>query len=114
MSDTIDVLREVAAERIRQDTKWGEQNHPNGTGSAEWILQAAAAKNETDRQAKAGSITYLHILSEEVAEAFAENNPERLRAELVQVAAVSVAWIECIDRRAMTTEASDEAQGGST
>lgn len=30
---TADVLCQVAAERERQDRKWGEQNHPDGTGS---------------------------------------------------------------------------------
>lgn len=34
------------------------------------------------------------------AEALAESDPARLRAELVQVAAVAVCWIEAIDRRA--------------
>lgn len=43
-----------------------------------------------------------HILDEEVAEALAETDPERLRAELVQVAAVAVQWIEALDRRAAT------------
>lgn len=39
------------------------------------------------------------MLLEEVAEAFAESDDARLRAELVQVAAVAQAWIESIDRR---------------
>ena len=37
---------------------------------------------------------------EEVAEAFEEHDPARLRSELVQVAAVAVAWVEKIDRDA--------------
>jgi hypothetical protein len=36
---------------------------------------------------------------EEVREAMAESDPAKLRVELVQVAAVSVAWIEALDRR---------------
>ena len=36
---------------------------------------------------------------EEVAEAFAEADVRRLRAELVQCAAVAVKWVEAIDRR---------------
>jgi hypothetical protein len=34
-----------------------------------------------------------------VAEALAEDDPTLLRAELIQVAAVAVAWVEAIDRR---------------
>ena len=47
----------------------------------------------------AGNGTWRHILTEEVWEAFAEKDSARLRAELVQVAAAAVNWIEAIDRR---------------
>lgn len=47
---------------------------------------------------------WLHILREEVAEAFAETDPVALRGELVQVAAVAVAWAEAIDRRTVGRE----------
>jgi hypothetical protein len=46
------------------------------------------------------TLKWVDILEEEVAEAAAESDPAKLRAELVQVAAVAVAWIEAIDRRA--------------
>jgi hypothetical protein len=46
-----------------------------------------------------GRVTWRHILTEEVYEAFAESDPTKLRAELVQVAAVAVQWIQAIDRR---------------
>ncbi len=49
-------------------------------------------------------VNWKTILLEEVAEAFAENDPATLRRELVQVAAVAAAWIEAIDRRASATE----------
>ena len=76
------LLSEVAAERQRQTEKWGEQNH--------------------------STYKYLAILGEEVGEANKavldhedkpEGNPlENLRMELIQVAAVAVAMIECGDR----------------
>lgn len=77
---TVRVLGEVHDERLRQDVKWGEQNHQ--------------------------PCDYLAILTEEVGEAAKECVEMRfngklfggLRAELVQVAAVAVAFIECIDR----------------
>jgi hypothetical protein len=46
------------------------------------------------------------ILMEEVYEALAEKDPDRLRAELVQVAAVAVQWIDCINRRQKESEGS--------
>ena len=94
-----DILPEIAAERARQDAKWGEQNHPDGTGMLGDLGRANRAKMACNSAASNGTLTYRHILDEEVREAFAEYDPAKLRAELVQVAAVAVAWIECIDRR---------------
>lgn len=51
------------------------------------------------RRFKAGRGTWRDILAEEFNEALAESDPDRLRAELVQVAAVAVNWVEAIDRR---------------
>lgn len=107
---TAGVLTEVAQERAAQEAKWGQQNHPNGTGP--YVLGdvltngghryavglARWAKARTDLLAESGRCTYEAILTEEWAEALAESDPTRLRAELVQVAAVAVAWIEKIDR----------------
>jgi hypothetical protein len=99
------VLAEVAAERARQDNRWGEQNHPDGTGEPGSDSIAAAAQLLCQGAAVSGHLDWLHILREEVAEAFAESDPARLRAELVQVAAVATAWIEAIDRRAAASTA---------
>lgn len=94
---TIGVLSEVAAERAKQDAKWGaERTHPSGTGKA-MSPPASYFKTECDRAARDGTITWLHILQEEVAEAAEEGDPSLLRQELVQVAAVAVAWIESLD-----------------
>lgn len=113
---------EARVEMRRQFAKWGEQNHPDGTGPDERWLEpvdvelgllgatnktistpasalAAAATKVTDVSAAVGEVTWLHILFEEVAEAFAESDPAALRAELVQVAAVALQWAGAIDRR---------------
>ncbi|MFB6392600.1 hypothetical protein [Polymorphospora lycopeni] len=92
------VLAEIAAERARQDAKWGPQNHPDGTGDYPEQIDADTAKMACQNAAEGGYLDWLHILREEVAEAFAATGPE-LRTELVQVAAVAVAWVEAIDRR---------------
>ncbi|WP_205660794.1 hypothetical protein [Amycolatopsis vastitatis] len=103
---TVSVLAEVLAERARQD---GRQDHPDGTGPerdnpvrlASNISEATdAARQATDRALSRGEVTFAQILTEEAFEALAETDPARLRAELVQVAASAVCWIEAVDRRA--------------
>jgi NTP pyrophosphatase (non-canonical NTP hydrolase) len=90
-NSTARVLARVIRERIRQLERWGIQEHDNGT----WAL----------------------ILGEEFGEAcqaalqHSSSDPTDLRAELVQVAAVAVAWIEHLDRR--TAEHLDERRWGS-
>ena len=99
MDKTKYILTEVSAERARQDAKWGEQNHPDGTGGPSSEEMVRLAKARCDQAARDGGLTYEMILTEEFYEALAEIDPEKLRTELIQVAAVAVAWIECIDRR---------------
>lgn len=95
---TQEILVQVMAERNRQDALWGEQNHKDGTGSPGYKEESAFFKSMCDEAAKQGTITYRHILQEEVYEAFAESDKSKLRAELIQVAAVAVAWVEKLDR----------------
>lgn len=97
--DTTFVLIDIERERIRQDKKWGEQNCNDGTNPG-FTTSANAARELCDVAAKHGRLTWGHILTEEYYEALAETDPLKLREELVQVAAVAAAWVECIDRRA--------------
>lgn len=119
MSETSEVLTEVQDERNRQNAKWGEQNHPNGTGPETYPLGemdcltfselgecdgpelAAVATLTTDKSARRGTVTWKDILLEEVFEATAEEDPDKLRMELIQVAAVATQWVEAIDRNAL-------------
>lgn len=103
MKRTEDVLGEVALERVTQDATWGEQNHPNGTGE-EYADLAERARTICDMAHQEGVGTWSQILLEETLEACAEADPRKLRSELVQVAAVAVAWIEAIDRKAAREE----------
>lgn len=74
------IVEEIFAERVRQDAKWGEQDHT----PSRW----------------------LDILMEEVGEyakailplAFGGGSLAEAREEMVQVAAVAIAAIESIDR----------------
>ncbi len=123
----VDVLQQVAGERERQFAKHGDQLHlPDGTGpqaGRAWLLHqpfghvgyarmARLAREETDLRSQStgdGSVTFADILLEEVFEALAETseatNQFNLRAELIQVAAVAVQWVEVIDRRYAAGEA---------
>ena len=100
---TIATLHDVAEERRLQDEKWGPvQSIPNGTGPCTGrafgvyreLLEEARLDNDE------GEATFESVLAEEFCEAMLEDDPVKLRAELVQVAAVAVKWIEHIDRRA--------------
>jgi hypothetical protein len=95
----VTVIADVLQERARQDTQWGEQNHPDGTGHEADQANADQFRRVTELAVAEGRLTWRHVLREEVYEAFAETHPARLRTELVQVAAVAQAWIEAIDRR---------------
>lgn len=106
--DPSGVLAEIQAERLAQDEKCGEQNHEDGTVQIDrldsqplqrWTFHAVNQRNRTNLRALDGDLAWSDILAEEVAEAFAETDPVKLRTELIQVAAVAVAWVECIDRR---------------
>lgn len=99
-SDLLDVLTSIADERDRQDTRWGEQNHQDGTDVSYYDnLDDARETNKYNN--RHGFNTWADILLEEVFEALVEtdDDPAKLREELVQVAAVATAWIEAIDRR---------------
>lgn len=100
-AETTAVLEDVAAERARQRARFGRQELADGTGLEPWDeTERDEARLRCDRATLAGSLTWRHVLEEEVAEALAEADPVELRAELVQVAAVAVQWIEALDRRA--------------
>lgn len=92
-------LNEVEYELNRQRGIWGEQAHPDGTGGDMARQRADIARNACDTAAKNKHLTWRDILEEEVAEAFAESDEAKLRAELIQVAAVATQWVAALDRR---------------
>ncbi|MFF7851887.1 hypothetical protein ACFZDF_30510 [Streptomyces sp. NPDC007910] len=89
----------IDAERQAQLAKFGDQKHPDGTGREPGKAIAAGARLVCQVKAADGTLTWRDVLREEVAEAFEETDPAKLRAELVQVAAVCAAWIWDIDQR---------------
>jgi len=102
---TLVVLRDVGHERVCQDAKYGQQEHPNLPRGVKHpcaffgIPTADAARLLCDDAFKRGIGSYAHVLIEEVSEAIEDaHDPVKLRAELIQVAAVAAAWVEKIDR----------------
>ncbi|MFE6426770.1 hypothetical protein ACFVOB_15030 [Streptomyces rochei] len=93
---------EVDAERQRQLAKFGDQHHPDGTGYEGSEGHADFWRKRCEDAFADEEGTWGHVLLEEVFEAMAEADPVRLRAELVQVAAVCAGWIADLDSR--TTE----------
>lgn len=108
------VLSEIATEREKQDQKWGVQDHPsvdqillNRTGGC--TGQRMCENYEIPSEARAKFLlrdafennlgTWTHIALEELSEIVECVDDVVRRKEIVQLAAVCVAWIECIDRR---------------
>jgi len=75
-------LADVLIERDRQDDRWGVQNH----SEFEWL---AILTEEVGEAAQA-------TLEREFGDS--EQTVDGLRTEIVQVAAVAIAWVEAFDR----------------
>lgn len=74
------ILLEVQIEREKQDTKWGEQNH----SPADWCMILGEEVGEVNKAALEAK--------------FGGKNLREYRKELIQVAAVAIAMVECFDR----------------
>jgi len=80
---------------------------PNGTNRL-WKFFADSAREMCDRAEAAGRLTFANVLAEEVGEALCEEDDDKLRAELIQVAQVAVRWIANIDRRKVERDAPEQ------
>ena len=84
---TVNVLINIEGERHKQDRKWGPQNH----SPIEWMAILGEEYGEAQKEALEHHWAGTHYPVDEF-------RLIRLRAELVQVAAVAVAAIESLDR----------------
>ena len=76
------ILEKIVDERIRQINKWGPQYHDDSTWSMILMEEVGeVAKSIVDSMQKGDR----------------ENNLVELKKEIIQVAAVAVAWLECIE-----------------
>lgn len=90
MTKTQIILTQILDERRRQDDKRGEQNIAN----SEWLAVIA------EEIGKVAEAVLQHRFSPN--EQVQANGLEDLRCELIQAAAVAVAWVECLDRQGDT------------
>lgn len=70
------ILFDVLMERVRQDAKWGEQNHPD----LYWNVILGEERGEVEK-------------------ALCEDDDEQVERELVQLTAVALSWLESRARR---------------
>jgi hypothetical protein len=82
MSDSI--IEEIKTERQNQDIKWGEQDHSH----FEWLAILGEEFGELSQA----------VLLWNLGKSGSPYSG-RMRDELIQLVAVGIAWLECIERR---------------
>ena len=98
MKSTLSVLAAIKKERQQQQQTWGEQNH----SIIEW--QAILMEEVGEASKEAVDFYFKTPVKTETGEKVRPANGDqamrlsRYRKELIQVAAVAVQMIECIDR----------------
>ena len=83
------VLLQIVKEREQQDHKWGEQNHDD-------MMWATILGEEFGEACQAALEARFQSIKWDRDQA-----KGCLRDELLQVAAVAVAWVECMDRQGL-------------
>lgn len=102
------VTQQVLNERAFQFLTYGD-NRDNewGNGPEErWALPISSntatvieemfREHYDETEARGAQVTWVQLIREELAEAFKEDDPDRLQRELIQVAALCVSWVEKI------------------
>ena len=79
------IFEEIQEERIRQDEKWGEQNHK----PVEWISILVEEVGEASKAALEAHFKAYYKDTDQLSE---------YKKELIQVAAVTVAMLESLER----------------
>jgi len=90
---------EIEIEIRRAEKLHGLDPIPLGMGGDEFLAAyAEQMKRLCDEYRKLGNCTWRIVLEEEVAEAIAEHEPEKIREELIQVMAVCARIIRQMER----------------
>jgi hypothetical protein len=96
--ETPPLFGELRDERQRQEERFPDQHLPNGTSAMMFKAFEDKARRIVDEAAEQGELSWRQVLTEEFYEACAEEDPTKLRIELIQAAAVCLRWVEDIDR----------------
>lgn len=92
----------------RQDALWGVQDRPDIGGwfpesfRLSYLEKLDRVREREARTRSNGTLGWDLILLEEVYEALAEEDEDKLRVELIQVAAVALQWARAIRRRKLS------------
>lgn len=117
MDQVLARVREHRHEQVaRYGLQRGAQGLADGTGpGVPWLPKAAlgavlygagaqaierAFRLDYNLHGGDAGANWMRLVREEIAESFAENDPDRLAEELVQVAALCVSWLEDLMTRA--------------
>lgn len=102
------IIHEIRQERSHQIAKWGDRSWGHfdvsqlGGSNAHLLPDLGSARRTVEDEVRGDRLTWTSIAVEELCEAVdAALNQDipALRGELVQLAAVVLAWIEDLDRR---------------
>lgn len=92
-------IQDVAMWAGKEHNDHAAAQHPDGTGTPETADALAEIRGALDRARSAGAVSWRLLLMERVLTAFAERNPEQLRAELVNTASMAISWVADLDLR---------------
>lgn len=96
----------VGDELRSQDDKWGQQDHPIAHRTSGWMNRgeytrlAMSWKRRNDFRVESDTLSWDGILLEEVFEALCETDTKAQEEELIQVAAVALQMVLCLQRKA--------------
>jgi len=102
------IIRDLLLERQRQDDMWGVQDYPSVVQHADpyrsvtetyGLPSANTAREDVEISREMNYISWAGVATEELCEVVECKNDIERREELVQLGALIIAWIECIDRK---------------
>ena len=99
-----EVIADVVTAAAELDKLWGDaQQHPDGTDAVllgrPFSALAVTMRTACERAARDGTTTWAHLVLRDVFAAMAETEPDKLRGELAQAAAVLMLWSRAVYRR---------------
>lgn len=104
------LLAEVAQQRTWQAHQYGSPDYPDGTGM-HYQHQASDAYRRVTQLLLEGKLTWADVLKQIHAEVLQQDEPAKLREQLIWLAAFVVGWADEIDKRPPATSAPPQRKG---